>query len=74
MYAEEKKLHLIEELLKVDSDLLLAEIENVLSKSKTPLPHSNSFQHFESMLTLDELNEMERNIEHGCETIPIKFV
>jgi hypothetical protein len=69
MYAEAKKLHLIEELLKVDSDTILAELETVLTKSRTQLPHSKSFQDFTSMLTLEEVNELERNIEEGCEQI-----
>ena len=69
MDAEAKKLHLIEELLKIESDTVLAEVEKVLSKSKTYLPHSKSFQHFKSVLTLEEVNEMERNIDDGCEQI-----
>jgi hypothetical protein len=69
MYAEAKKLHLIEELLKVESDTLLAEIEMVLAKSKTLLPRSKSFRDFKSTLTLEEVNELERNIEEGCEQI-----
>jgi len=67
MYAEAKKLHLIEELLKVESDTLLAELETVLAKSKTSLPRSKSFRDFKSTLTLEEVNELERNIEEGCE-------
>lgn len=69
MYAEAKKLHLIEELLKVDSDAVLAEVEKVLSGSNTVLPRSKGFQDFKSSLTLDEVTEMERNIEDGCEQI-----
>ena len=69
MYAEAKKLHLIEELLKVDSDTILAELEKVLTKSKPQLPHSKSFQGFTSALTPEEVNELERNIEEGCEQI-----
>ena len=66
MYAETKKLHLIEELIKVDSDLILAEIEHVLSKSKAAPPKSNGFNGFKSSLTLEEVNEMECNIEGAC--------
>ena len=69
MYAEAKKLQLIEELLKVDSDTVLAELETVLTKSKTQLPRSKNFQDFTSTLTLEEVNELERNIEEGCEQI-----
>ncbi len=69
MYSEAKKLHLIEELLKVESDTILAEVEMVLAKSKTQLPHSKSFQDFTGTLSLEEVNELERNIEEGCEQI-----
>jgi hypothetical protein len=69
MSAEAKKLHLIEELLKVESDAVLAELETVLFKSKTHLPQSKSFQDFASTLSLEEVNELERNIEEGCEQI-----
>ena len=69
MYSEAKKLYLIEELLKVDNDMVLAELETVLTKSKTQLPHSKSFQDFTSTLTLEEVKELERNIEEGCEQI-----
>jgi hypothetical protein len=69
MYAEAKKLHLIEELLKVDNDTILVEIETVLAKSKAQLPRSKSFRDFKSTLTLEEVDELERNIEEGCEQI-----
>ena len=69
MYAEAKKIHLIVELLKVDSDTILFELETVLAKSKTRLPRSHGFQDFTSTLTLEEADELERNIEEGCELI-----
>ncbi|MDR3693448.1 hypothetical protein [Mucilaginibacter sp.] len=69
MYTEAKKLHLIEELLKVDNDNLLDEVESVLNRSKSQLPRSNSFQKFAGNLSLEEVNELERNINEGCEQI-----
>ena len=69
MYAEAKKLHLIEELLKVDSDIILAELETILAKSNGQLPRSNGFKDFQVTLTLEEVNELERNIEEGCEQV-----
>ncbi|MDB4921929.1 hypothetical protein [Mucilaginibacter sp.] len=69
MYSETKKLHLIEELLKVDSDTVLAELETVLAKSKGRLPRSQSYQDFKGTLSLEEVNELERIIEDGCEQI-----
>jgi len=67
MYAEGQKLHLIEELLKVEDDAILAELETVLTKSKAA--NGSGFHHFKSTLTLEEVNELERNIEEGCEYI-----
>ena len=69
MHPEAKKLHLIEELLKVDNDIILDELETVLAKSKTKLPRSKSFQDFVGILSVEEVNELERNIEEGCEQI-----
>ena len=69
MYTESKKLHLIEELLKVDDDNLLDEVESVLNRSKSLLPVSNGFQPFSGSLSLEEVNELERNINEGCEQI-----
>ena len=69
MHAEAKKLHLIEELLKIDSDAILAEIETIMTKSKVQLPGNRNFKSFVGALSLDEVNELERNIEDGCEQI-----
>ena len=68
MYTEAKKLHIIEEVLKVDNDAVLAELENVLSNSNS-LKSKKAFSGFHSDLSLDEVNEMERNIKEGCEQI-----
>jgi hypothetical protein len=69
MHAEAKKLHLIEELLKIDSDAILAEIETIMAKSKAKLPGNKNFKAFVGSLSIDEVNELERNIEDGCEQI-----
>lgn len=69
MYSKAKKLHLIEELIKVDSDIVLAELEIVLAKSKTKLPPSKNFKDFVSSLTEEEVNELERNIQEGCKQV-----
>lgn len=69
MHAEAKKLHLIEELLKIDSDAILAEIETIMAKSKAELPGNRNFEAFVGSLSIDEVNELERNIEDDCEQI-----
>ena len=69
MYSEAKKLHLIEELLKVESDTILDELEIVLTRSKTLLPGSKGLDGFKSNLSLEEVDELEKNINEGCENI-----
>ena len=68
MYAEAKKLHIIEEILKVENDTVLAELESVLTKSKVP-SKPRSFRDFVGVLSDEELEAFERNINEGCEQI-----
>jgi hypothetical protein len=64
------KLHLIEELLKVDDAAVLGELERVLAKSRgESTVHNKSFKDINSSLTLEEVNELEHLIEEGCEQI-----
>jgi hypothetical protein len=69
MYAEAKKLHLIEELLKVESDAVLAELETVLSKFNSPAANRKSFKTLVGTLSAKEVDELELNIQDGCEQI-----
>jgi hypothetical protein len=67
MYAETKKLHIIEEVLKVNNDAILIELENVLSRSTTVT--KNRFTDMADLLSAEEVDEFERNINEGCEQI-----
>jgi len=69
MYAEAKKLHLIEELLKVESDAVLTELESILSKVTPSQPHHKSFKILVGALSTEEVDELELNIQEGCEQI-----
>ncbi len=69
MFTEAKKLHLIEELLKVESDAVLAELENVLTKFSASPVNRKSFKSFVGALSLKETKELEYNIHEGCEQI-----
>jgi len=69
MYAETRKLYLIEELLKLNNDALLNEIETILGKSNTAISQRRNFTDFAGMISLEEADELERNIEDGCEQI-----
>jgi hypothetical protein len=69
MYGEAKKLHLIEEILKIESDAVLAEVETVISKSKVHAVRRRSFKDFAGMMSDEEVSQLEKTIEEGCETI-----
>lgn len=69
MYAESRKLHLIEKLIKTDNDAALNEIETILFNLKNQSPSKKSFKSFVNAIEADELNELKSNIESGCEQI-----
>ncbi|WP_462220086.1 hypothetical protein [Ferruginibacter sp.] len=46
MYGEAKKLHLIEEILKIENDAVLDEVETVISKNKLVAVYFKSFKVF----------------------------
>lgn len=71
MYSEARKLHVIEEVLKVKSDATLAAIENLLkrsSKSKS-VRKGSSFKDFSGIWSKEEASEIEKIIAESCETI-----
>jgi hypothetical protein len=68
MYTEAKKLHIIEEVLKVDNDAILIELEKILFRSNALKPKKH-FSSFLDKLSPEEIKELERNIENGCEQI-----
>ncbi|MEO6521840.1 MAG: hypothetical protein ABIN91_09185 [Mucilaginibacter sp.] len=63
------KLHLIEELLKVDDAALLTELELVFAKNRLEGVTKKSFVEISDSISLEEANELERIIEEGCEQI-----
>jgi hypothetical protein len=69
MHGEAKKLQLIEEILKIDNDLVLAEVETVIARNKLQVVSRQSFASFAGLLTDQEIIGMEKNIEGGCEQI-----
>lgn len=69
MYGEAKKLHLIEEILKIDDESVLTEVETVIIKNKLHAVSRRSFSSFSGGLSDDEVEAMEKNIEKGCEQI-----
>lgn len=71
MYIEVRKMHLIEQVLQVESEKILSELENVLQKSKKSVPKAQkvSIYDFVGILSKKEANQMRKAIEETCETI-----
>lgn len=69
MYGEAKKLHLIEEILKIKDDEVLAEVESVIIKNMKHPVNRRSFKDFAGMMSDEEVNKLEKTIEEGCETV-----
>lgn len=70
MYSEAKKLHLIEEILKVKSESIWIALENVLKKNalKTDTEKTNIYD-FVGILSDKEAEAMKNAIAEACETI-----
>lgn len=68
MYGEARKLYLIEEILKIEDEAVLAEVESLIS-SKMHAIKRRSFKDFAGIWTEEEANEMKRIIEESCEQI-----
>ena len=70
MYGKAKKLHLIEEILKIENDQLLDEVETVITKGKiVNIAGRRSFKDLAGKLTNEEVDNLEKIIESGCEQI-----
>ncbi len=69
MYTEARKMHLIEEVLKVDSDDTLTALEIVLKKSKTSKPKKLNIYDFVGIFTKKETSQMRKAIKESAETI-----
>jgi hypothetical protein len=69
MYGEAKKLHLIEEILKIENEAVLTEVETVIANSKLRAVSRKSFKDLVGIWTEEEADEMKRIIEEGCEQI-----
>ena len=72
MYIESRKIHLIEEVLKVTNEATIKKLEGVLKKSVEKIPARKkkfSIYDFVGILSKKESNEMRKAIEETCETI-----
>lgn len=70
MYSGARKLHLIEEVLKISNESTLLAVEDLIKKSKKkPLAKKNVFAEFSGIWSNEEAEEIERAIKEGCEQI-----
>ncbi|GGG91364.1 hypothetical protein GCM10007415_27430 [Parapedobacter pyrenivorans] len=72
MVSEARKLHVIEEVLKIKSDDTLSALEDFLRKAKIKSkskPKRSAFAEFSGIWSKEEAEEIERAIKEGCETI-----
>ena len=69
MLAEQKKLHLIEKILKIDNELILDEVDSVIEVRMHGNSTRRSFKDFAGMMSDKEANQLEIIINEGCEQI-----
>jgi UDP-glucose 6-dehydrogenase len=69
MYAESRKIHLIEEVLKVTNEGTLVALETVLKKSKKAKSKKLSIYDFVGILTKKESGDMRKAIKETAEII-----
>jgi len=70
MHIETRKLHLIEEILKVKSEATLSALEKLLKNTNNKtVKKTQSLKDFSGIWSNDEAEEMERIITESCETI-----
>ncbi len=68
MYSEARKLHLIEEVIKLKSDDALKQIEHILKTSSKKQPKQSAAQ-LVGKISKKDLELMDKAIEEGCEQI-----
>jgi hypothetical protein len=70
MYSEARKLHLIEDVLKIKSETVLTELENIVKKAmRSKQSEKASAKDFLGLISKKDVELMENAIEEGCEQI-----
>lgn len=71
MYSEARKLHLIEEVLKITNESTLNELEVFLkiSPKTEDSDQRSSFSNFSGIWSKEEADEIEQAIAEGCEQV-----
>jgi len=68
MYAEARKLQVIEQILRIENDSILDEVEAII-KNKSITNRKNGFKDFSGIWTEKEAEEIKRTIEESCAKI-----
>ena len=69
MYSESRKIHLIEEVSKVNDETVLVEIEAILNNYNNAASKKSTIYDFVGIISKDEAHEMNMAISDSCETI-----
>lgn len=69
MYSETRKIHLIEDVLKVKNDAVLIEIEAILNNYNQAVEKKLSIYDFVGIVSKDDADEMKKAIAETCELI-----
>jgi hypothetical protein len=70
MYSEARKMHLIEEVIKVKNEAVLIELESVLKKAANAKDQPRPSAHdFVGLWSKEDAESIEKAIEDGCEQI-----
>ena len=71
MYAETRKIQLIEDVLKVDNDSILSKLENVLKNARATKDKKKTIYDFVGIISNKEAQEIKKAIKETSETIHI---
>ncbi len=68
MYADSRKIHIIEAVLKAEDEKILSELEQVIERTAKPVK-KRSARDFVGIWNKKEAEAIEKAIEEGCEQI-----
>ncbi len=69
MYIEARKIHIIEEVLKLSNEEVLSELETVFSRSKKGKKNRQSIYDFVGVMNKNEVAQMKKAIHETCEKV-----
>ena len=69
MYSESRKLHIIEDVLSTDNEVVLTQVELLLKQAKNTTTQVGSLAEFSGIWTEEEAGEISRIIEASCGTV-----